>query len=71
MNKPLILHTARYTGIPWEILKSVVLEGFEVRTLDELREALSVDVDVIMLDNMDNDTMREAVKIAEKWLKDN
>ena len=37
----------------------------EVRTLDELREALSVDVDVIMLDNMDNDTMREAVKIAE------
>ena len=36
MNKPLILHTARYTGVPWEILKSVVLEGFEVRTLDEL-----------------------------------
>lgn len=36
MNKPLILHTAHYTGIPWEILKSVVLEGFEVRTLDEL-----------------------------------
>ena len=37
----------------------------EVRTLDELREALSVDVDVIMLDNIDNDTMREAVKIAD------
>lgn len=37
----------------------------EVRTLVELREALSVDVDVIMLDNMDNDTMREAVKIAD------
>lgn len=37
----------------------------EVRTLDELREALSVDVDVIMLDNMDNDTIREAVKIAD------
>lgn len=37
----------------------------EVRTLDELREALSVDVDVIMLDNMDNDAMREAVKIAD------
>lgn len=36
MNKPLILHTAHYTGIPWEILKSVVLEGYEVRTLDEL-----------------------------------
>lgn len=37
----------------------------EVRTLDELREALSVDVDVIMLDNMDNDAMQEAVKIAD------
>jgi phosphoglycerate dehydrogenase-like enzyme len=36
MHKPLILHTARYTGIPWEILKSVVPEGFDVRTLDEL-----------------------------------
>lgn len=31
-----ILHTARYTGTPWEILKSVVPEGFDVRTLDEL-----------------------------------
>lgn len=31
-----ILHTARYTGIPWEILKSVVSEGFTVETLDEL-----------------------------------
>lgn len=36
MNKPLILHTARYTGIPWEILKSVVPDGFVVETLDEL-----------------------------------
>lgn len=33
---PKILHTARYTGIPWEILKSVVPEGFDVETLDEL-----------------------------------
>lgn len=31
-----ILHTARYTGIPWEILKSVVPEEFSVKTLDEL-----------------------------------
>lgn len=31
-----ILHTARYTGIPWEILKSVVPDGFTVETLDEL-----------------------------------
>lgn len=33
---PKILHTARYTGLPWEILKSVVPESFEVKTLDEL-----------------------------------
>lgn len=33
---PKILHTARYTGIPWEILKSVVPEEFVVETLDEL-----------------------------------
>ena len=35
MNKIKILHTARYTGTPWEILKSVVPDGFEVKTLDE------------------------------------
>lgn len=33
---PKILHTARYTGIPWEILKSVVPVDFTVETLDEL-----------------------------------
>lgn len=32
----LIIHTARYTGIPWEILKSVVPNNFEIRTLGEL-----------------------------------
>lgn len=31
-----ILHTARYVGTPWEILKSVVPSGFEVITLKEL-----------------------------------
>ena len=36
MNKPLILHTARYTGALWEMLKSVVPEGFIVKTLDGL-----------------------------------
>lgn len=36
MKKPLILHTARYTGLPWEILKNAVPENFEVKTLDEL-----------------------------------
>ena len=33
---PKILHTARYTGTPWEILKSVVPDGFKVETLEEL-----------------------------------
>src|SRR5690606_26501536 len=36
----------------------------EVRNLDEVREALETNlVDIIMLDNMSNDEMREAVKI--------
>lgn len=30
-----ILHTSRYTGTPWDILKSVVPEGFTVETLEE------------------------------------
>lgn len=33
---PKILHTARYIGIPWVILKSVVPDGFTIETLDEL-----------------------------------
>ncbi|HHL30993.1 MAG TPA: carboxylating nicotinate-nucleotide diphosphorylase, partial [Oceanospirillales bacterium] len=36
----------------------------EVTNLDELKQALACDVDRIMLDNMDNATMREAVKIT-------
>lgn len=49
MSKRKILHTARYTGKPWEILKNVVPDGFEVKTLDEatyeclLREAVDAD----------------------------
>jgi nicotinate-nucleotide pyrophosphorylase (carboxylating) len=34
----------------------------EVETLEQLDEALAAGADIIMLDNMDNDTMREAVK---------
>jgi nicotinate-nucleotide pyrophosphorylase (carboxylating) len=37
----------------------------EVRTLDELREALDAKADIIMLDNMDNATMQEAVRITD------
>jgi nicotinate-nucleotide pyrophosphorylase (carboxylating) len=36
----------------------------EVRTLDELREALALQPDRILLDNMNLDQMREAVQIA-------
>ena len=37
----------------------------EVRTLDELREALAAKADIIMLDNMDCGTMKEAVRITD------
>ncbi|MDB5103305.1 MAG: nicotinate-nucleotide pyrophosphorylase [Fibrobacteres bacterium] len=36
----------------------------EVRTLDELRSLLDSSVDIILLDNMDDETLREAVDIA-------
>lgn len=36
----------------------------EVRNLDELQQALEAAVDVIMLDNMDNETMKKAVEIT-------
>ena len=35
----------------------------ETETLDEVREALAASADIIMLDNMDNERMREAVGI--------
>ncbi|HMK49431.1 MAG TPA: carboxylating nicotinate-nucleotide diphosphorylase, partial [Thermodesulfovibrionales bacterium] len=37
----------------------------EVETLDELREAIKGSADIVMLDNMPVDLMREAVKIAD------
>ncbi len=36
----------------------------ETRTLDEVKEALDAGADIIMLDNMDNDTMAKAVEIV-------
>ena len=38
----------------------------EVRSLDELQEAISAGADVIMLDNMDCETMKKAVEITDK-----
>ena len=37
----------------------------ETRNLDEVKEALSAGADIIMLDNMSNETMAEAVKIVD------
>ena len=36
----------------------------EVRDLDELNQALNAKADIIMLDNMDNETMKKAVEIT-------
>src|SRR5574344_1579632 len=44
------------------ISKDIKIE-VETTTLDEVKEALAMNVDIIMLDNMDNATMTEAVKI--------
>lgn len=37
----------------------------EVKTIEELNEAISSGADIVMLDNMDIQTMKEAVKIAK------
>jgi nicotinate-nucleotide pyrophosphorylase (carboxylating) len=37
----------------------------EVETLDMVKEAVAAGADIIMLDNMDNNTMREALKIID------
>lgn len=42
-----------------------VLLEVEVKTLDELREALESGVDIVMLDNMSVSDVREAVKMAK------
>lgn len=62
-----ILHTARYTGEPWEILKSVVPSGFTVETLDELnKECLlrqCVDADYLLVSGrlpIDEDVLNAA-----------
>lgn len=47
-----------------ERLGHMVKIELEVRNLDELKQALKAKVDVIMLDNMDNETMKKAVEIT-------
>ena len=67
---PKILHTARYTGIPWEILKSVVPDGFNVETLEELSyECLlrqAVDADYLLVSGrlpIDEDVLSAAIHL--------
>lgn len=68
---PKILHTARYTSTPWEILKSVVPEGFTVETLEELSyECLlrqAVDADYLLVSG--RLPINEGVFSAAKHLK--
>lgn len=45
-------------------LNATVMIEVETENMDEVREALSVGANRIMLDNMNNNTMREAVKIV-------
>ena len=48
-----------------DIAPSNVFIEIEVETLDQLREALAVGAQMILLDNMSLDTMREAVRIID------
>ena len=47
-----------------EKLGHTVKVELEVRTLDELREALATEADIIMLDNMSCEEMKQAVEIT-------
>ncbi len=55
--------TGAVTALRKKIGHMVKIE-LEVRTLDELREALAVGTEIIMLDNMSCDEMKEAVAIT-------
>ena len=55
--------TAAVTALREKIGHTVKIE-VEVRTLDELREALDNKVEIIMLDNMSCDEMKKAVEIT-------
>ena len=56
--------TAAVMALREKIGHTVKIE-VETRTLAEVEEAVSVGADIIMLDNMDNDTMKQAVEIVD------
>ena len=66
-----ILHTASYTGTPWDILRSVIPDGFRVETLDSLnRECLlrqTVDADYFLVSG--RLSIDEEVLAAAPYLK--
>ena len=56
--------TAAVMALREKIGHTVKIE-VETRTLAEVEEAVSVGADIIMLDNMDNETMKKAVEIVD------
>jgi len=62
-------HIAAVGGVRPAVEKARSLHGFvrkievEVETLEMVREALEAEADIIMLDNMDIDTMKKAVSL--------
>ncbi len=56
--------TAAVMALREKIGHTVKIE-VETRTLAEVEEAASVGADIIMLDNMDNETMKQAVEIVD------
>ena len=56
--------TAAVMALREKIGHTVKIEA-ETRTLAEVEEAVSVGADIIMLDNMDNETMKQAVEMVD------
>ena len=52
-------------GILREKIGHTVKIEVETRNLDEVAKALNAGADIIMLDNMDNDTMKKAVELMD------
>ena len=80
---PKILHTARYTGLPLEILQNACPEGFTVKTLDEasheqlVKEAVDADyflvsgrlpIDKAVLDNAPHLKMIQRTGVGTEML---
>jgi len=83
MNQPLILHTARYVGLPLEILQKACPKGFSVKTLDEatheqlVKEAVDADyflvsgrlpIDKAVLDNAPHLKMIQRTGVGTEML---